>query len=264
MIREIRAEQASVAKIPAPISATPPRSDGQPASTIAPPTPPPIPTPPQQPLLFEVGWEVCWQLGGIYTVLRSKAAAMQKKWEDRYFLIGPYNPNTAAIEFEERPTEGFIRQTLDKLRESGMPCHFGNWLVAGRPKVILLDHRARYGSLDSDKYWLWKDHGISTVASDGEVNDVVAFGFAVAEFFKHLTQIQPGRRVLAHFHEWMGGVAVPRIAHLRYPVTTVFTTHATLLGRYLASDDPDFYSHLPHVDPDAAAAHYNIYPRFAI
>src|SRR5436190_765841 len=264
VIREIRAEQASVAKIPAPISAPPPRSGGQPASTIAPPTPPPIPTPPQQPLLFEVGWEVCWQLGGIYTVLRSKAAAMQKKWEDRYFLIGPYNPNTAAIEFEERPTEGFIRQTLDKLRESGMPCHFGNWLVARRPKVILLDHRARYSSLDNDKYWLWKDHGISTVASDGEVNDVVAFGFAVAEFFKHLTQIQTGRRVLAHFQEWMGGVAVPRIAHLRYPVTTVFTTHATLLGRYLASDDPDFYSHLPHVDPDAAAAHYNIYPRFAI
>ena len=61
-------------------------------------------------------------------------AAMLKKWEDRYFLIGPYNPNTAAIEFEERPTEGFIRQTLDRLRDSGMPCHFGNWLVAGRPK----------------------------------------------------------------------------------------------------------------------------------
>jgi glycogen(starch) synthase len=265
VIREIRGDPAqSTAKTTPPVPAKTPSSDGQPAPTALPPAPPPIPTPPQQPLLFEVGWEVCWQLGGIYTVLRSKAAAMQKKWDDRYFLIGPYNPNTAAIEFEERPTEGFIRQTLDKLRESGMPCHFGNWLVAGRPRVILLDHRARYSSLDSDKYWLWKDHGISTVASDGEVNDVVAFGFAVAEFFKHLTEFQPGRRVLAHFHEWMGGVAVPRIAHLRYPVTTIFTTHATLLGRYLASDDPDFYSHLPHVDPDAAAAHYNIYPRFAI
>jgi len=265
VIREIRGETSPPAAKPPPsVPGKPPLTDGQPASTAVPPTPPPIPTPPQQPLLFEVGWEVCWQLGGIYTVLRSKAAAMLKKWEDRYFLIGPYNPNTAAIEFEERPTEGFIRQTLDKLRESGMPCHYGNWLVAGRPKVILLDHRARYSSLDNDKYWLWKDHGISTVASDGEVNDVVAFGFAVAEFFKHLTQIQPGRRILAQFHEWMGGVAVPRIAHLRYPVTTVFTTHATLLGRYLASDDPDFYSHLPHVDPDAAAAHYNIYPRFAI
>ncbi len=216
------------------------------------------------PLLFEVGWEICWQLGGIYTVLRTKAPAMQSRWGDRYCLIGPYNPATAAIEFEERPTEGFIREVLDQLRDAGMPCHYGHWLVTGRPRVILLDYRARYGSLHVDKYLMWKDHGISTVANDGEVNEVVAFGFAVTEFFRILCNVQPGRRILAHFHEWMGGVAVPRIAHLKYPVATVFTTHATLLGRYLASDDPDFYQHLPYVDPDAAATHYNIYPRFAI
>lgn len=219
---------------------------------------------PAQPLLFEIAWEVCWQLGGIYTVLRTKAAVTKDHWGDRYCLIGPYNPSTAAIEFEERPAEGPISEVLDKLRDEGMPCHYGDWLVPGRPRVILLDYRARYSCLDVDKYLMWKDHGISTVASDGEVNEVIAFGFAVTEFFRHLTHILPGQRILAHFHEWMGGVAVPRIAHLRFPVTTVFTTHATLLGRYLASDDPDFYEHLPSVDPDAAAAHYNIYPRFAI
>ena len=62
----------------------------------------------------------------------------------------------------------------------------------------------------------------------------------------------------------MGGVAVPRIAHLRLPVTTVFTTHATLLGRYLASDSPDFYNHLPFINADEQASKYNIYARFAI
>src|SRR5437868_3761925 len=95
VIREIR---------PAPISA-PAIATDQPSSTnplppLLPTSHPPIPqpsAPPPQPLLFEVGWEVCWQLGGIYTVLRSKAAAMIKKWEDRYYLIGPYNPNTAAL-----------------------------------------------------------------------------------------------------------------------------------------------------------------------
>src|SRR5258706_10634309 len=184
VIREIRGDPPpSAAKSTPLVAAKVPPSGGQPASTAVPPTPLPIPTPPQQPLLFEVGWEVCWQLGGIYTVLRSKAAAMQKKWEDRYFLIGPYNPNTAALEFEERPTEGFIRQTLDRLRESGMPCHYGNWLVAGGPKVILLDHRARYSSLDNDKYWLWEDHGISTFASDWEGDYGVGVGFGGAGFF---------------------------------------------------------------------------------
>jgi glycogen synthase len=189
---------------------------------------------------------------------------MLRRWDDRYFMIGPYNPTTASLEFEERPTEGFIRETLDRLRDQGMPCHYGHWLIPGRPKVILLDYRSRYGSLHIDKYLMFADHGISTPPDDGEVNEVVAFGFAVAEFFRHLTEVVRDRRILAHFHEWMGGVAVPRIAHLKYPVATIFTTHATLLGRYLASDDPDFYQHLSGVDPDAAATRYNIYPRFAI
>lgn len=219
---------------------------------------------PQPPLLFECAWEVCWQLGGIYTVLRSKAAAMQETWGDRYFLIGPYNPATAALEFEERPTEGFIRQALDKLREAGMPCHYGQWLIPGRPRVILLDYRARFGNLDTDKYLMWKDHGISVPANDGEINEVIAFGFAVTEFFRQLAGVIPDRKVLAHFHEWMGGVAVPRMAHLRIPVTTIFTTHATLLGRYLASDDPHFYDHLSLYKPDEQAAKYQIWPRFAI
>lgn len=218
----------------------------------------------QPALLFEIGWEVCWQLGGIYTVLRTKAAAMQERWGDRYCLIGPYNPATAALEFEETPTEGHIRQTLDKLRAQGIPCHYGRWLVEGRPQVILLDYRARYQMLDTDKYLLWKDHGIPTVADDGEVNDVVAFGFTVAEFFRELLNAVTDRPVLGHFHEWMGGVAVPRIAHMGLGMSTVFTTHATLLGRYLAADNPDYYRDLPYIDAEGEADRYRIYPRFAI
>lgn len=217
-----------------------------------------------QPLLFEIGWEVCWQLGGIYTVLRTKAAAMLQRWGDRYCLIGPYNPQTAAVEFEELPTDGYIRQALDQLRGQGIPCHYGRWLIPGRPRVILLDYRARFAQLDNDKYYLWKDHGIGTVASDGEVNEVIAFGFTVAEFFRNLVQFTGDQPILAHFHEWMGGVAVPRIAHMKLPVATVFTTHATLLGRYLASDNPHFYQHLPFLNGEKEAQHYGIYPRHQI
>jgi glycogen(starch) synthase len=197
-------------------------------------------------------------------VLRTKAATMIERWDDRYCLIGPYNPATAAVEFEELPTEGIIRQTLDRLRAAGIPCHYGRWLISGRPRVILLDYRARYGSLEADKYLLWRDHGIETFASDGEVNETIAFGFVVAEFFRELCNVAGNRSILAQFHEWMGGVAVPRITHLRLPVTTVFTTHATLLGRYLASDNPYFYQHLPFTNADAEAVKFNILPRHQI
>jgi len=255
-----------------------PRPVISPAARIDPPEPlpplvgiPQVPQPPPEPihsphapLLFECAWEVCWQLGGIYTVLRSKANAMLARWDDRYCLIGPYNPATAALEFEERPTEGYIRQVLDRLRAAGIPCHFGRWLIPGRPRVILLDYRARFGQLGDDKYLMWKDHGIGTNASDGEVNEVISFGFTVAEFFRHLTEIVTDRPILAHFHEWMGGVAVPRLAHMRLPVTTVFTTHATLLGRYLANDKANFYEHLNQFDGDAEATRYQILPRHQI
>ena len=225
--------------------------------------------PPIDPLLFEIAWEVCWQLGGIYTVLRTKAEAMLRRWGERYCLIGPYNPATAVVEFEERPAEGVLAEAIAALRRQGVAAYHGRWLIAGRPRVILLDYRARYSSLDVDKYLLWKDHGISTIAGDGEVNEVAAFGFTVTEFFRELMAAsaragQPDRPVVAHFHEWMAGVAVPRIAHLRIPVSTVFTTHATLLGRYLASDSPEFYNHLPFINAEAEAAKYNIQPRHAI
>jgi glycogen(starch) synthase len=225
-----------------------------------------LPQTPPEPLLFEIGWEVCWQLGGIYTVLRSKAPAMIERWEDRYFMIGPYNPETAALEYEPLTAEGFIRKALDRMDAIGIHCHYGQWLVRGRPKVILIDHRAKYRDLDNDKYLLWKDHGIATVNNDGEVNEVVAFGFAIAALFAALSEELrgTGRQVIAHFHEWMAGVAVPRISHTQLPVSTVFTTHATLLGRYIASDSPEFYNHLPFLNPDAEAAKYNIFPRFAI
>src|SRR2546428_7326096 len=85
--------------------------------------------PPQPPLLFECAWEVCWQLGGIYTVLRTKVVSMQERWGERYVLVGPYNPQTAAWEFEEQPAGGVIRQALDGLRDAGIPAKFGRWLV---------------------------------------------------------------------------------------------------------------------------------------
>jgi glycogen(starch) synthase len=219
---------------------------------------------PQPPLLFECAWEVCWQLGGIYTVLRTKAAAMLERWGDRYCLIGPYNPNTAPLEFEEQPTYGSIREAIQRLRDGGLNCYFGRWLIPGRPRVILIDYRSRYATLEKDKYLMWKDHGIETYASDGEVNEVCAFGFAVAEFFRVFTDIVKDRPILAHFHEWMAGLAVPRIAHLRLPIGTIFTTHATLLGRYIASENPYFYDHLPFLNPEYEANKYRILPRYQI
>ena len=77
------------------------------------------------------------------------------------------------------------------------------------------------------------------------------------------TSLNPGK-IVAHFHEWMGAVALPRIRHANLPIATVFTTHATQLGRYIASNDPHFYSNLPRIKADDAARHYMIWAKYAI
>ncbi|HSV13704.1 MAG TPA: glycosyltransferase [Tepidisphaeraceae bacterium] len=250
---------------PAPAPAQPPPAPVREPEPVEPPKTEPEPAKtPAEPILFEIAWEVCWQLGGIYTVLKSKANAMLQRWGDRYCLIGPYNPQTAAYEFDEHAPTGVFRDAIEALAHAGIPAKFGRWLIPGRPQVILIDYRARYNALDSDKYLLWHDHHISAPANDGEVNEVVAFGFATAEFFARLASAVGDRPILAHFHEWMAGVAIPRIAHMRLPIATIFTTHATLLGRYIAGDSPEFYNHLPYINADEQAAKYQIYPRFAI
>ncbi len=220
---------------------------------------------PPQPLLFEVAWEVCWQLGGIYTVIRSKAAQMTKIWGDRYYLIGPYNADTAAVEIEETQAQGPVGVAIEKLRSFGIQVHYGRWLITGRPQVILLDFGAAYHRLGEFKYSLWKDHGIQVPDNDWEVNNVTVFGYLVGMLLQQVTEVPDVQLpVLAHFHEWMGGLAILRAKFLNLPVATVFTTHATLLGRYLCTDNPDFYSKLPWINPDHAAGHYNIYARYCI
>ena len=191
---------------------------------------------------------------------------MLERWGERYCLVGPYNPLTAAQEFDETRPDGVWRDILDRAARRGVVVRHGRWLVPGRPRTILVDHGARYGRLHEDKYYLWADHGIGTDAGDGEVNEVVSFGFAVAELIAAAAEVNDpnGRTTVAHFHEWMAGVAVPRLAHMRAPVQTVFTTHATLLGRYLAGDDPRFYDHLPFYNADAEADKYGIGPRHRI
>jgi len=217
---------------------------------------------PQNALLFEIAWEVCQQLGGIYTVIRSKAPRMIENWGERYFMIGPYNPVTAAIEFEESSPTGFVANAITELKIRGFDVHYGHWLISGRPQVILLNTHSALRNLNEIKYYLWDHHHIGTPTSDDELNHVVSFGFLVQEFFQALAKDKADLPpVIAHFHEWMASAAIPEMRRLKLPAGIVFTTHATLLGRYIAMTDPWFYDHLPFVNWENDARRFNIESR---
>ena len=218
-------------------------------------------------LLMEVAWEVCNQVGGIYTVIRSKVPATVPVWGDRYCLLGPYFPNQAQGEFE--PLEELDVHTASDpfgaavrtMRAEGHDVHIGTWLVTGRPRVVLINPFQAYNRLGPLKADLWQRHGIPAPDTDDLLHQVIAFGHLTTIFFQHVAaQVKEAQRLVGHFHEWMTGVAIPELRRLRVPVHLLFTTHATLLGRYLAMNDPNFYDHLMWVNWEAEAKKFNIEP----
>lgn len=224
------------------------------------------------PTLFEISWEVCNQVGGIYQVLRSKAPLMTQRWGEQYYLVGPWEESKATLEYEEvRPT-GWIAKALQQLKEQGLMVHHGRWLVPGRPRVLLIEHWQGPEALARAKYQIWQEHGIESPANDWLIDGVVSFADAVFRLFKALTEHRPtasggtrdGSPLVGHFHEWLGGLAIPLLRRAELPVATVFTTHATLLGRYIASSRENFYDQLPWIDQDAEATRYNVRPQHKI
>ena len=209
-------------------------------------------------LLVETAWEVCNQVGGIYTVIRSKVPTVKEIWKDNYLLLGPaVHPN---VDGEFDPITDYndpIGKVVKLLQERGWDVRYGHWLVSGRPKVVLFNPYSVFGQLGDIKYNLYDHHHVPSQDGDQLLDQVLAFGEMVKVFTKELAKSSKWS-IIMHFHEWMSVTALPEIRRENIPVTTVFTTHATLLGRYLAMNDPYFYDHLPFVDWEKEAIHFNI------
>ena len=216
----------------------------------------------QSPLLLECAWEACNQVGGIYTVLKTKAPAMVSRWDHSYFLIGPYNRTQAQIEFEATPPDALVAPVLASLNADRERVHYGRWLIPGEPQVFLVEHDVTPAELNRLKKELWESERISTITPDPLVDQVLAFGLVVRNLITALSDSSK-RNIIAHFHEWMAGVAIP---HFRdhSAVRTVFTTHATLIGRYVAGDNRPLYKELDKIQPELEAKHYGIESRHHI
>lgn len=213
-----------------------------------------------KPILFEIAWEVCNQVGGIYTVIRSKVPAMVEEWGDNYCLIGPYFAQTASIEFERLDNDDSIfSKAAQGLREKGMEVYYGRWLVTGKPRIILIDFHANLAKVDMLKFDLWERHRISTINCEDLVDRVIAFGDLVRQYLQSFVEdYSKKQEVIAHFHEWMASTALLELRKDKVNIGTVFTTHATMLGRYIAGNVNDFYEKLDRYDWEKEAKNYGI------
>jgi glycogen(starch) synthase len=216
-------------------------------------------------MLLEIAWEVCRQVGGIYTVIRSKIPFMVEAWEANYCLVGPYNASMSPLEFEPSVDETPLCRAVKSLRDEGFDAHYGHWLVTGKPRTVLLSPQIGIRKLDEAKYHLWEHHDISTPSGDELLDQVVGFGHVLDVFIQRLRSLRKRKqRLLLHFHEWMTGPAIPELRRRNDPAAIVFTTHATMLGRILAQNESGFYQRLPQVDWLADSRHYGIEPQMRL
>ncbi|EPQ31686.1 uncharacterized protein PFL1_01019 [Pseudozyma flocculosa PF-1] len=217
------------------------------------------------PLLFEAAWEVANKVGGIYTVIKTKAPVTQQEYGDRYCLIGPLSYKTAPMEVEAlEPEEPALKATLESMKAAGVKYLYGRWLIERAPKVLLFDTGSMYHRMDEWKGDLWNLAGIPTPPNDHETNETLIFGYMVAWFLGEFVTRERKKAVIAHFHEWQAGLAIPLCRKRHIDVTTIFTTHATLLGRYLCAGSVDFYNNLQYFDVDHEAGKRGIYHRYCI
>lgn len=216
---------------------------------------------------FEIAWEVANKVGGIYTVLRTKAAVTVDELGEQYYMVGPYVEQFVRMEVEVcEPTHNeALMKTLQHMRSHGMKVVFGRWLIDGCPNVILFDIGSGACKLNEWKNELWESSHIGIPWQDRESNDAVIFGFLtvwlLAKFRENLNN-EP--YIVAHFHEWIAGVGL-FICHTRHlGISTIFTTHATLLGRYLSAGCADLYNCLDKFNLDKEAGDRGIYHRYCI
>jgi len=216
--------------------------------------------------VFEIAWEVANKVGGIYTVIKSKAQVTTEELGEQYCLFGPYNESCVRTEVELlEPHHYVMKEVLQEFRDAGIKAYFGRWLIDGYPKVVLFDIGSAAWKLDEFKHELWERTNIGIPWHDRESNDACVFGNLVAWFITSFKNKLDSRSfVLAHFHEWLAGVGLILLRTRKVDVTTVFTTHATLLGRYLCAGSLDFYNNLDKFTLDKEAGDRQIYHRYCM
>ncbi len=221
----------------------------------------------QDTLLVEIAWEVCNQVGGIYTVIRSKAPAMVKNHSGHFCMIGPYLNKSIQAELEPLDDAADIfGLAVSNLNKKGYDVVYAEWLITGKPRVVLLNPNAiEEKALGVIKYLLWKNYNISTPGGNILIDQVLGFAYLIKLFFDELVALAGNdKKIIGHFHEWMAGLPILEIKRNKIPVKTVFTTHATQLGRHLAINSPLFYAHLPFFKWEDEAKKFGVETEAAI
>jgi glycogen(starch) synthase len=214
-------------------------------------------------IVFEASWEVCNKVGGINTVLISKAALMMEYYS-KYFLIGPYFKEKFDAEVIECGPPSEIGDAFTELREHNIICHYGQWQIRGEPNVILVDFLGISKDKNAIKGILWEKFRIDSLFAQWEFEEPMLWSWAVGMLIKAIAKRMPNKKIVSHFHEWLAGFGLLYLKQTNTSIRTIFTTHATILGRSIAEQGRDLYGLLNTIQPENEARACNIMDKFTV
>ena len=217
--------------------------------------------------LFETSWEVCNKVGGIHTVIATKALYLSGSFKKNHHIhIGPdvWRDIAQNPEFTEDPS--LFRSWRQAAAKEGLRLRVGRWNVAGHPVAILVDFTTFISRKDDILTDFWKRFGVDSLSGNWDYVESALFGYASGKVIESFVRyyVKPHEKAVAQFHEWMTGAGLLYVKMSNLPIGTIFTTHATVIGRCVAGKNIPLYDGLEHMEADRLAHEYGVVSRHSL
>ena len=215
--------------------------------------------------IFETSWEVCNKVGGIYTVLSTRAKTLQDTNKDKIIFIGPdFWKETACPYFQEE--KALFADWQWEAKEQGISVRVGRWDIPGKPIAILVDFNPYFAKKNEIYTWLWESYQVDSLHAYGDYDEASMFSYAAAlvveSFYRHY--LDASKKVVFHANEWMCGLGALYINQRVPEIATIFTTHATSIGRSIAGNQKPLYDYLFAYNGDQMACELNMQSKHSI
>lgn len=208
--------------------------------------------------IFETSWEVCNKVGGIYTVLSTRARTLQERLQDNLIFIGPDCWHDQLCPYFEE--ENLFPDWKEAALADGLRLRIGRWTIPSRPVAILVDWQSLTEQKNSFYGQLWEQFGVDSLHAYGDYDDSALFGLVAAKvvdsFYRHYKL--DGKEVVLHVNEWQTASAALALQALVPQIASVFTTHATCIGRSIAGNNKPLYDYLWAYNGDQMSRELNM------
>ncbi len=216
--------------------------------------------------VFESSWEVCNKVGGIYTVLSTRAKVLQAALSDNLLFIGPdvWGDKQNPLFLEDKKLHA---DWAKKARKEGISVRLGRWNIPGQPKVVLVDFNPYFACKNEIYGAMWTEYQVDSLHAYGDYDEASMFSYAagrvVESFFNHNLR-QTNKRTIYQAHEWMTGLGALYVKSHVPSVATIFTTHATSIGRSIAGNNKPLYDYLFAYNGNQMAQELNMEAKHSI